>query len=286
MGTSLSHPMLTLGSADDSITGLSATDGSVLWTFKPENPIWNFAASFVGDGSFVFQDVTGRAHRAFVNNGTLIWSAGGTGKSWTDGHASVGPNGIAYAVANYPPNFDSGVLTAFRMTDGKVLWSQNTSRPANGAPVVGRLFGKKTYSVVLPAGQQCKKGQQIMIYVYDAESGKPQWTFWGPKLQGDDVAGDAEGVEARLANHIRAKTMPNPWGQAVIDKTGTVFVGGETGHFFSLRDADDDGEINMNDSAEVSVFDAGAAWVGSSGPALADGMLAVAPQDRLHVWQW
>lgn len=180
---------------------------------------------------------------------------------------------------------DLGVLSALRLTDGKLLWQQTTRKPPNDVPVVGRLHGQVGYSVVLPVGQQCKQGEQIHVYAYDAETGKLQWSFDGPSQQGKFVAGDAEGAEQRIANGIMAMTKPNPWGQATIDSTGTVFVGGETGHFFSLRDANGDGRVTQGDSAEVSVFETGAAFVGSSGPAIAPGVLAVGAQDSLHVWR-
>lgn len=281
--------------ADDTITGLSALNGSILWSFTPARPVWNFAASFAGDGTFVFQDLSGTAHRNFVHNGSLIWRAGGNSGSWTDGHSTVGPNGIVYSVANYGIGVGilnlgaggaAGVLSAFSLADGKLLWSQKTAKPPNDVPVVGRLHGRSGYSVVIPAGLQTIKGQQIVVYAFDASSGELQWTFQGPSQVGNDVAGDAEGVDARRANGLRDKTAPNPWGQAAIDNNGTVFVGGETGHFFSLRDVDGDGHINAQDINEVSVFETGAAFVGSSGPAIAPGLLAAAAQDRLHVWRW
>lgn len=285
------------GAADDTITGLSALNGSILWTFTPTRPVWNFAASFAGDGTFVFQDLSGTAYRHSVHNGSLIWKAGGNSGSWTDGHSTIGPNGIVYSVANYLLGFPfailnvaeggaAGVLSAFSLADGKLLWSQKTAKSPNDVPVVGRLHGRTGYSVVIPAGQQTIQGQQIVVYAFDASTGEPQWTFWGPSQVGPEVAGDAEGADARIANGIRDRTAPNPWGQAAIDNNGTVFVGGETGHFFSLQDADGDGHVNAQDINEVSVFETGAAFVGSSGPAIAPGLLAAAAQDRLHVWQW
>eukprot|EP00930_Biecheleria_cincta_P004937 TRINITY_DN10586_c0_g1_i1.p1 TRINITY_DN10586_c0_g1~~TRINITY_DN10586_c0_g1_i1.p1 ORF type:complete len:335 (+),score=52.50 TRINITY_DN10586_c0_g1_i1:569-1573(+) len=290
------NPMLFVSgdkAADDTITGLNASSGSILWSFTPSLPVWNFAASFAGDGTYVFQDLSGAVHRSFVNNGSLIWKAGGNPGSWTDGHSTIGLNGIVYSVANYgmgmkilSPGGAAGVLSAFRLDDGKLLWSRNTAKPPNDVPVVGHLHGQNGYSVVLPAGQQCVKGQQIVVYAFDASTGEPQWTFEGPSQVGNDVAGDAEGELARIANGIRGKTAPNPWGQAAIDKDGTVFVGGETGHFFSLRDADGDGRVNAQDINEASVFETGAAFVGSSSPAIAPGLLAAAAQDRLHVWRW
>jgi len=41
------------GSADQFITGLNASDGKVMWNFKPDAPVWNFMGSFAGErGTF------------------------------------------------------------------------------------------------------------------------------------------------------------------------------------------------------------------------------------------
>merc|ERR1711865_557054 len=106
---------------------------------------------------------------------------------------------------------------------------------------------------------------------YDASTGDLIWVFKGDSQKGKQVAGDEEGRADRIANHIRPITLPNPWGQAAIDSEGTVYVGGETGHFLSLRDVNGDGHVDWADSAEVMTFETGAAFVGSSGPAIAPG---------------
>merc|ERR1711963_577216 len=49
--------------ASMAVSGINATDGSILWTYRTGSPVWNFAASFTGDGSVVFQDLTGVAYR-------------------------------------------------------------------------------------------------------------------------------------------------------------------------------------------------------------------------------
>merc|ERR1719389_843378 len=55
--------------SDQLVTGLNASDGKVLWDFKPEAPVWNLMVSFVGDGTFTFQDYEGRAYRCRVSDG-------------------------------------------------------------------------------------------------------------------------------------------------------------------------------------------------------------------------
>lgn len=284
------------GESDSKVFGFNATDGSILWTYSPEVTVWNFAASFPGDGTFVFQDLEGRAHRNWVNNGSLIWKHGGLPGSWTDGQATVGPNGAVYAVAVYGmiPTVEqqtnhtgpTGVMQAFKLSDGTALWTTNITRPPNDVPVVGKLAGRAGYSVVIPTGQQCAQGEQIFVHAYDAETGEHQWSFDGEKQVGMAVAGDIEGIKDRNSSGIQMMTMPNPWGQAAIDANGVVFIGGETGHFYSLRDANGDGKVDGADSEEVSRFETKAAWVGSSGPAIAPGLMAVGDQGTLHVYRW
>mmetsp|Transcript_22332 Transcript_22332/g.47612 ORF Transcript_22332/g.47612 Transcript_22332/m.47612 type:complete len:464 (+) Transcript_22332:69-1460(+) len=278
------RPETCCGPGNHVVIGLSATDGHVLWRYAPKVPVWNFMASFAEDGTFIFQDLEGRAHRCNASDGALIWKAGGVPGSWTDGSALLGPNGMVYTVANFKNGgFGPGRLSAFTFSEGKEIWRTVTPRPPNNMPAIGRLAGHSGLSVVQPMGQQCAQGQQIDVRAYDAKTGKIQWVFEGPKQQGRFVAGDAEGVSARSLNQIQTMTMPNPWGPPSIDAKGTVYLGGETGQFFALQDSNGDGRVEGIE--EVSSFETGAAFVGSSGPALAPGMLAVGSINQLYVWK-
>lgn len=128
------------GGADQVVIGLNASDGATLWNYKPEKPIWNFAAAFVGDGTFVFQDITGKAHRNRVSDGSLLWKNGGIPDTWTDGQATIGSNGIVYAVS-WTKARTHGYLSAFSLTDGRLLWNVTTPLAPNDVPVVGKVFG-------------------------------------------------------------------------------------------------------------------------------------------------
>merc|ERR1712217_339991 len=73
--------------------------------------------------------------------------------------------------------------------------------------------------------------------------------------------------------HTEVICGPDSWGIPVIAGDGTVYASsGTTGNLYAIRDADGNGKI---DSTEVSVFRAGQAFLNA--PALAPGMLAVAP---------
>ena len=47
--------------------------GIVLFRPSSGSPV---LSSSPGDGTFVFQDLQGRAHHSWANNGTLIWKQG------------------------------------------------------------------------------------------------------------------------------------------------------------------------------------------------------------------
>jgi outer membrane protein assembly factor BamB len=274
------------------VSGLNATDGSVLWKFAPDVGVWNFMASFPDDGTFVFQDMEGRAYRCSLSDGSLLWKAGGVSGTWTDGSALLGPNGVVYTVNNLPlpfplplPGFlKPGQVHARRLSDGAHLWTASTPKPPNNMPAIGRLYGRSGLSLVQPVGQQCAFGEQVDVLAFDAETGEQQWSFAGPTLGSVMVKGDAEGIAERENMGIRSITLPNPWSAPTIDGDGTVFIGSETGEFYALKDLNSDGTVVG--PGEVTVSDVDSAFVGSSGPAVAPGILAVGSINKLYVWQW
>mmetsp|Transcript_92116 Transcript_92116/g.214099 ORF Transcript_92116/g.214099 Transcript_92116/m.214099 type:complete len:536 (-) Transcript_92116:73-1680(-) len=283
------------GPPDNAVFGLNATTGCLLWRYVPEVPVWNYHFAFPGDDTFIFQDLEGRAYRSRLSDGQLIWKAGGGVNTWTDGSATMGSNGIVYHVdtkfmgsclqsSQQPwPGQVCGSLYARKLEDGALIWSADVPKPPNNIPSIGRLYGRNDLSVVMPIGQQCQRGQRIDVYAFNAETGERQWVFEGFSQVGDYVAGDAEGVPYRENNRIPSMTMPNPWGAATIDAAGTVYLGGETGHIFALRDTNGDGTVAGVD--EVVSFDTGAAAVGSSGFALAPGMLVGMDISTLYMWE-
>jgi outer membrane protein assembly factor BamB len=266
------------------VVGLNGTNGHLLWSYEPAIPIWNFGSSFVGDGTFIFQDLEGRVHRNRVSDGSLIWKSGGIPESWTDGQANLGPNGVAYGVANYGTG-PNGCLSAYRVSDGKMLWRQNVSTSPNSVPAIGRLLGQTGFSVVMPIGMNDMQGARIDVYAFNAETGAQQWYWKGYTQTVSMGLGDANPVAQyqRKIAHIQTMTLPNSWGIPAIDGQGTAYVGGITGHFVALRDSNGDGIVSGPDEESVLITDAD--WVGSSGPALAPGVLATANANSLFVWR-
>lgn len=273
--------------SDEDVIALDEKAGGILWTYRPDNTVWNFLATFPDDETVTFQDKDGKAYRLSLQTGTLIWKSGGKYNTWTDGSAQVGPNGILYAVntewgADKGPDAP-GKLTAYRVTDGGLLWSATTPRPPNNVPAVGKLAGRRGLSVVQPMGQQSLQGAPYEVRAYDAETGALQWTFHGPSQKGGFQAGDLEGKPYRESTGLRGLTYPNPWSAPAIDGNGTVYVGNQEGPFYALRDLNGDGEVSG--PGEVSVFDAGSCYSGAAGPAIAPGMVAMATIDTLYVFK-
>jgi len=216
----------------------------------------------------------------------MVWKAGGVNGTWTDGSAVLGPNDVVYAVNTFafgPAGVDApGGLTAYRLSDGHMLWSIKTPRPPNNVPAVGQLVGQTGLSVVQPVGQQCVKGGITDVHAYDAATGEHQWVFNGPTQDTTWQAGEMEGSSARMMAGIRAITLPNPWSAPTV-ANGNVYVGNEMGPLYALRDADGDGHIAGE--AEVSRFDTSACFTGSSSPAHAPGLMAAASIDTLYVFK-
>mmetsp|Transcript_36682 Transcript_36682/g.109536 ORF Transcript_36682/g.109536 Transcript_36682/m.109536 type:complete len:343 (-) Transcript_36682:89-1117(-) len=272
------------------VRGMNATNGAPLWTFGPDVNVWNFMASFPGDGTALFQDQSGQAYRLRVSDGQLLWKGGGFTGSWTDGTATLGSDGLFYTVYNNEPNNvtqgvgpdSQGTLCAHSVADGSEVWRATTPRPPNNAPAVGRVYGYPGYTVVQPMGQQVLQGAPTDVYAYDAATGRQRWVFRGPRQSGKLQAGDGEGMFERLTSGLRAMCLPNPWSAPTIDAGGTVFVGNQDGKFFALRDLNGDGVVEG--PGEVSSFETHAAFSGSAGPSLSPGRVAVASCDSLFVF--
>jgi outer membrane protein assembly factor BamB len=282
------------------VTGFNASDGRVLWQYRPEAPLWNFHASFAGDGTFMFQDYEGRAYRCHVSNGTEVWKKGGAVGSWTDGSAILGPNRVVYSVQNggndpghafYSMGYSGpGEVVARSLDDGELLWKASVPHPPNNSPAIGRLYGHEGLSLVQPIGDPVQGAFGAAgvhsVYAFDAETGKLQWKFEGPRQTIPGITtGDLNPIAAveRALNGERAVVLPNPWSAPTIDGNGTVFVGSSLGPLYALRDANGDGIVEGD--AEVSKLETDTTFSGSMSPAFAPGMLVAASSDQLYVFK-
>jgi len=222
-----------------------------------------------------------------------VWKAGGVPGSWTDGQANLGPNGIVYGVSAYGSPFTakepllsySGFVSAYRVSDGKLLWARNVTNPPNSVPAVGMITGQKKLSLVIPTGYSSSPGE-LFVYAIDAETGEDQWIFQAPTSIIPGGLGDFsfQAMYQRKLNKIRPIALPNAWGTPMIDGEGAVFVGSELGHFFRLQDLDGNGKISGSQEAQMIATEAG--FNGCSSSAVAPGLLATSNFQSLLVWSY
>mmetsp|Transcript_89211 Transcript_89211/g.260827 ORF Transcript_89211/g.260827 Transcript_89211/m.260827 type:complete len:489 (-) Transcript_89211:57-1523(-) len=279
------------------VHGLNATDGNILWVFKPDGALWSFKADFPGDGTFVFQTYEGKAYRCRVHDGSVVWSAGGQRGTWTNGNIALGPNRIVYTVntkwmkeERQPTRFsldylfqgERGELTAFALEDGKRLWKYALKKPPNNAPAIGRLSPGAGYSVIQPIGQQDVRGEPYFVYALDAETGTLQWVFDGPVQQGARQA--CSDLSPSEQNALQATCVPNPWSAPTIDSTGTVYIANQEGPIYALKDVNGDGSVNG--TAEVHSYSTMRGFCGSEAPSIVPGLMAIAACDTMYVFRY
>lgn len=119
------------------------------------------------------------------------------------------------------------------------------------------------------------------VQVLDAASGELRWRYEFPRWDSIHVMGDDEGILTRLGAGVQPFCIPNGWGSPSVDASGTIFLGHQNGHLYSLRDADGNGRIS---ESEVSVFSMGASSTHFGG-AYAPGMMAWTSCDSVFVFK-
>lgn len=269
------------------LRALSAKDGSELWTFEPDAPVWNFYAIFIGDGTFVYQDLEGKLYCNRLSNGGLVWKNGGIPGSFNDGRASLGPNGILLAGITNGQNNNThdgqnnntdGYVAAYRHSDGKEMWRMHLIAASIGFSAKGPCSPNKEASVAMTLGAPV-----FDVYCIDAMTGEVQWQWKGPRYPRFGPAGEQAGLFIRAqVQPRRPQYSPSAWGNAVVDSAGTVYVGFINGWYHAIQDKNRDGHIDSD--TEVSKIYAEAAFP-DGGNAMAPGILAVATLDRLLVFQ-
>eukprot|EP00413_Alexandrium_margalefii_P007272 CAMPEP_0204525642 /NCGR_PEP_ID=MMETSP0661-20131031/8014_1 /ASSEMBLY_ACC=CAM_ASM_000606 /TAXON_ID=109239 /ORGANISM="Alexandrium margalefi, Strain AMGDE01CS-322" /LENGTH=519 /DNA_ID=CAMNT_0051531447 /DNA_START=91 /DNA_END=1650 /DNA_ORIENTATION=- len=142
------------------VMGANATTGEFLWDYATDHMIWNYYPIVSEErDSFIFQDSTGTVYRIGLD-GREIWKAGtnteGWYQTWTDGGLQLGPNGIVYSVkALGGHNTGPGKITAWRVSDGKFLWTSSEMTPEvpNAWPVIGRMRKDDPMTVIMASGR-------------------------------------------------------------------------------------------------------------------------------------
>ena len=181
---------------------------------------------------------------------------------------------------NEPGKFSEnskGKLTKRRLSDGHILWQVITPHPPNNQPLIGHGL------VIQAMGSQQQQYAYTHVYAYDQATGEQRWVFHGPAQQGRLQAGDAEFQSVRAKAGLPSMCYPNPWSTPGFGHDGIVYIGNQEGGFYSLRDTNGDGEISGPEV--MSFYQTHAAFAGSSSPAIAPGMVAIASCDSLFVFK-
>jgi len=299
------------------VIALDGKSGNQVWEYKTEHPVWNVMPLFPGDDTCLFMDFTGGLYRVGLHNGTLLWHAPapGSDKSFSDGGAILGSNNIAYTCSN-PGNAlglegTPGVLRAFQLSDGKMLWEQMLPQPCNSYPSVGRLGGSPDLSVVITPGSfTMTPTMHGGIMAFDALTGMPQWQFQAPVYHSPPLVppplasyGDYQGVMERLSAGVQPICLPAHWSCPTISGDGAVLAGRSDGNLYVIRGpaAGRNGDLpNLSHvkatsslgidyatsvGVEADIFEAkGASLHGAAG--FAPGMMAFSTCDTLYVFKF
>eukprot|EP00439_Symbiodinium_sp_Y106_P050405 s608_g6.t1 len=229
------------------VFGLNATTGGILWEYDVDLPTWNFAPLFPGDGSFVFMDFAGGTYRVDLYNGTEIWKTlpADSRQSFSDGGATLGPNQMVYTCSNFGDGTGSGlknstgIVRAFGLKAGDLIWQRHTDSPCNSWPAVGSLKGVDSLAaVVTPGAFVGLPDLHASILALNAETGEDIWNvvltgYTGP-LPFFQAAGDTEGLLPRLMDGIQPACLPAHFSAPNIDKNGVVYVGRCDGNLYVI----------------------------------------------------
>mmetsp|Transcript_21647 Transcript_21647/g.65068 ORF Transcript_21647/g.65068 Transcript_21647/m.65068 type:complete len:525 (-) Transcript_21647:61-1635(-) len=164
---------------NNKVVALSASDGSLLWqrTIAEESEftvVWNFMPALPGDGTMLLATPTARAYRLNASTGETIWKAPfPEPHGWRGcGGGALSPDGRRFfALGAYhghsllgtqaplrtlPPCgdwgcvFGDGVLIAYDVEDGAILWSRRFFPGTSGQqyPAVGGIDGPGSRTAV------------------------------------------------------------------------------------------------------------------------------------------
>merc|ERR1719277_2118361 len=205
----------------------------------------------------------------------------------------------------------AGILRAFQLSDGKVLWEQMLPQPCNSYPSVGHLGDSSDLSVVVTPG--AFMGTPTMhggIMAFDAFTGMPQWQFQAPVYHsppGVDpwlaAYGDYQGLEEREKAGVSPICLPAHWSCPTISGDGAVLAGRSDGNLYvirgpaAMRNGDLSNLAHANSvlslgidyatsaGVEAEIFEAkGASLHGAAG--FAPGMIAFSTCDTLYVFKF
>jgi len=287
------------------LVALNESTGELLWSHNIDLPVWNFQPLFLEDNdSFVFMDFSGGMFRFGLSDGRQIWGmpSPGFASSFSDGGAVLGGD-MAFSCSN--PVFSGGnegqfgVVRAFKLKDGSVVWEQTLPQPCNSYPAYGPLGKGRAPSVVVTPG--AFMGSPVMhgsVITLDAATGKKQWQFQAKPFHNvaNMARGDVEGYGQRSHSkdpYVNSICLPAHWGAPAISGDGTVYAGRSDGFLYAIRSGSvaEGGPVPKNIDFQTSpgvtaeLFDMlGSALHGST--AWAPGTMAFQTCDSLWVFKF
>lgn len=298
VGAEMGHDPASDG-GNVNVFGVDAKTGEKLWEYGVDKPVWNLTPLFPGDGSTVFMDFAGGMYKLNLKTGAEVWKTlpETSRASFSDGGATLGPNGLVYTCSNFGENRGSegttGMVRAFRLDNGTQAWYKMTTMPCNSYPAVGHIHGVSPLAVVVTPGsfmgQENLHGQVLAL---NANTGEQLWRHDMKPYSGlfGMAAGDTEGSFTRQLEGIQQICLPAHWSAPMIDGDGMVIAGRSDGNMYKVFGPTESfkGTQSQNmtvDSGTISEkIPLGSAFLHGA-LAAAPGIFAISSCDTLFVFQ-
>ncbi|CAK0848034.1 unnamed protein product [Prorocentrum cordatum] len=238
------------------VRALSAVDGSLIWSFKPHSPVWNFVPQYGKNGDAVmFNDFEGAVYSMDLQTGTLNWKADGAMGTHTQAscaysseldqvfslglHTYDGEGCNPYVPKGIQPDCGEhtgspGWVRGINASSGRMQWETDLPQPPASVAVGFLNTPKYHMRLVVSMGYNCHYGATSALWTMSPESGHPRVKMDGPTLWGAMCAGDREGGDIRRALGGRAYCEPGAWSTPVIDGNGDIFIGNQVGELQRL----------------------------------------------------
>jgi len=299
------------GVASKRVIGVNASNGHELWSYEPECGLWNIMALFPDNDTTAFMDKCGGVYRLDLHTGALLWHTSGSVPSFTDGGATLGPDGSIYTCSSPLYSWGSegtGRVRKYRLSDGERLWEAVVPSPcvnfpavsSDGASVVladgGLALDGKTKEVrqmprekwdefyALQLALVANNTQRAYyhmpdlnasILALDTRTGALQWRHEVPPYGGVAFAMDEERAWNSLRGNVSAYCWPAHWGGVTVDDEGTVYIGRSTGSFYVYKPKQDlELKFRTNDGFLMA------------GVSFAPGMMVVPTCSFVHVFKY
>mmetsp|Transcript_87163 Transcript_87163/g.144326 ORF Transcript_87163/g.144326 Transcript_87163/m.144326 type:complete len:503 (-) Transcript_87163:95-1603(-) len=124
------------------VLAVNASNGDELWSYQPDAGLWNIMGLFPDDDTVIFMDSAGGLYRLGLHNGSQLWKRAPDPETFTDGGATLGPDGSVYTCSNEPYSLTDlfeepkGRMRKFDQTTGEMLWEFQSEHGCMNFPAV------------------------------------------------------------------------------------------------------------------------------------------------------